>query len=142
MADMIENGEVLVSANDGKRFIRSAVDSPDFEITLEDGTVVYYNINYQDNYYLIPRTPYVKAYGPIEVPEGEQVLDLDAQDIPSLRNALSDYLQWVEVRGVPDDNALKQLIKDDIKYFKFVEDDGTTVYYQIRYISSTQERIN
>lgn len=141
MADMIENGEVLVSANDGKRFIRSAGDSPDFEITMEDGTVVYYNINYSDSF-LIPKTPYVKAWGPVEVPEGEQVLDLDAGDIPSLRNAVEDYLRWVEVRGTTDDRALSELIENDIKYFKFLEDDGTTVYYQIRYISSSQERIN
>ena len=61
MADMIENGEALVSANDAKRFVRLST-TLDYEITLEDGTAVYYNINVHDTY-LAPKTPYVKAWG-------------------------------------------------------------------------------
>lgn len=139
---IVEVGEVLVSTDEGKKFLEFSGDNFDYAITSSDGTTKYYDIDmYQID--VVPNTPYVKAYWIGEVPQGKEFGRISLSDYPSLRDAVELSSSWVPLENANDAATINDLIRDsNNKTFDVVLDDGTTEAYELRLLQSSQESVN
>lgn len=141
MNDVIQYGEAIVSVDEGKKFLESSGGIWDYAITMKDGTTVYYNINiYQFD--MAPDTPYVKAYWHYSMPEGKESLPSDVKDNPSLTNAIKFSSTWIPVESSADARNVEQLLGQNTKYIAVQNEEGATEFYELRYISASQERVS